>query len=73
MALPRYYNKEDLQNIREQRERIQGKSNSLMTQFVSYRFANEQAGEYARHGLHGAYKSWPGAPKTCLRAFQRAP
>ena len=51
MALPRYYSKETLQKIREERERIQGKANSLMMQFVGYRFANEQAGEYARHGF----------------------
>jgi hypothetical protein len=51
MALPRYYSKKVLQNIREQRARIQGKSNSLMMQFASYRFANELAGEYARHGF----------------------
>ena len=51
MALPRYYSNKNLQNIREEQERIQGKSDSLMMQFVSYRFANEQASEYARHGF----------------------
>jgi hypothetical protein len=51
MALPRYYSKETLRKIRVERERIQGKANSLMMQFVGLRCANEQAGEYARHGF----------------------
>jgi len=51
MASPRYYTKKHLEKIRQERGKIQGKSNALMMQFVSFRFANEQAGEYARHGF----------------------
>jgi hypothetical protein len=51
MALPRYYSKKHLEKIREQRQQIQRKTNTLLLQFVGYKFTNQKAIEYAQHGF----------------------
>jgi hypothetical protein len=51
MALPRYYSKKHLEKLREERQKIQRKTNTLLMRFVGYKFANEQATEYAQHGF----------------------
>lgn len=51
MALPRYYKKEHLERIREERLRMQDKTDNLVILFTSFIFSHKKASEYARHGF----------------------
>jgi hypothetical protein len=51
MALPRYYGKKALTELRTKHREIQPKTDALLLKFVGQRFEVPKAGEYARHGF----------------------
>jgi hypothetical protein len=51
MAMPRYYNKKHLKEIREKYQGIAPKTDDLVIKFTQYPFLDVKAREYAHHGF----------------------